>query len=154
MDVIKMTTNNKKLGKTKCQCGLKVRLYDEDIRCGEWECPYCGKKNAYEKNEICWFLIFIVMLLALIIIAIIISMSRDSYNRNHYAYEFSLYHDGTELEHTAYSNDPRIIEKPIPLGVRYYTEWGKEYLTISGMDAINIEVLNEDKIETIEEETK
>lgn len=157
MDVIKMTNNNKKLGKSKCQCGLKVRLYTEDVKYGEWECPYCGKKNPYEKKQICWeFIIIVGLVLALITVIVLLavkSVQRDSYNENHYAYRFNLYHSGTELEHEAYSNDPRIKEKPIPLGVKYYTEWGKEYLTVSEMDAINIEVLNEDKIETIEEDT-
>ena len=119
MDVIKMTTNNKKLGKTKCQCGLKVRLYDEDIRCGEWECPYCGRKNKYEKRQIYWEFIVIVgivlALIALIVSCAVKNVQRNSYNENHYAYRFNLYHNGTELEHEAYSNDFRIKEKPIPL---------------------------------------
>ena len=158
MDVIKMTDNVKKLGKTKCQCGLKVRLYTDDIKYGEWECPYCGKRNVYEKKETYWgciiILVALLSFLAIIISVIICDINRDKYNKQHYAYKFSLYHDGTQLEREAYSNDPRIMEKPIPLGVKYYTKWGKEYLTISGMDAINIEILNEDKIETIEEKTK
>ena len=157
MDIIKMKNrNHQRLGKFECDCGLVVKLYEDDLKNNCWQCPYCLKQHSYRpkkdskiskinKENIIFGTVMSIFICILIVLMILfvesIHDSRNLHNKmsKKYTYSFEIINKTTDELETVYTDDSTIIGKSNATGgIEYHDLHDKTHYTYEGQPIFNV----------------